>query len=211
MCRVNSVTATDRPVRRTQSQRREQTRSALIEATIATIEHSGFHAATNRAIVDRAGASLGAMSHQFAGRNELIAAALDEVGRRAVTELARRAAALGDDGPPRTAQLLDLLWQLFDGNLFQVWVKVWSAAADDPELYATLAPNEEQLSTAIAAVVADLTPHLAGDRTWSRRLGVAIDTMRGLALAARFEPHRADRARDRWPSTRAELVRLIDG
>lgn len=197
--------------RRTQAQRTAHTRAALIEATIVTIRDHGYRATTNRSVAERAGVSLGAMSHHFTSRHDLIATTLDDVGQRVATSLGARAATVTTTDSARTGHALDLLWELFSGDLFVVWLKVWLAASEDPQLYAALAPIEQRLSNAIATAVVQLTPPQLDPKLWRRRIGVAIDTMRGLALTERFEPHHSERRRDRWPTARAELLRLLEG
>ncbi|MFE3060407.1 TetR/AcrR family transcriptional regulator [Nocardia sp. NPDC059239] len=204
------MTTAEPGTRRTQAQRTAQMRRALIEATIASIRDAGYHATTNRSVAELSGASLGAMSHHFANRNELIASALDEVGNRVITELGERAAAITATGTNRIRGTLDVLWTLFSGDLFQVWLKVWFAAADDPELYAALAPIERRLSDTIATEIAKLTPPHLDRKSWVRRVGVAMDAIRGLALTQQLEPRRPERGRDRWPTVRSELLRMIE-
>ena len=75
------------------------------------------------------------------------------------TELRARAAhAAAVGGARRTPGLLDVLWTAFTDELYTVWVKVWIAAADDPELYAALAPLERPQSAMFAAIAADAAP-----------------------------------------------------
>ena len=74
------------------------------------------------------------------------------------TELRARAAHAAAVGARRTPALLDVLWTAFTGDLYTVCVKVWIAAADDPELYAALAPLERPQSAVFAAIAADVAP-----------------------------------------------------
>jgi AcrR family transcriptional regulator len=197
-------------VRRTQGERREQTRGALIAATIRSLAEDGYHATTTRHVAELAGSSLGALAHHFPSRLDLIAAAIDEVGRRTLDELHAQLAELPADGARRTPAALDAIWSYFTGPLFAVWLRVWVAAAEDTELHRRLVPLERGLSGAVAAATADLVPPDLPRRVWNRRLGVALDAMRGLALTHTIEPHENDRAADRWPPTRAELAHLLD-
>ena len=93
---------------------------------------------------------------------------------------AAHTAAVG--GARRTPALLDVLWTAFTDDLYTVWVKVWIAAADDPELYAALAPLERPQSAVFAAIAADAAPKNVPRAEWTRRFSVALDAMRGLAL-----------------------------
>jgi AcrR family transcriptional regulator len=195
---------------RTQQARRDQTRARLIEATIRSIADHGYPATTTRQIAESAGASLGAIAHHFPARVDLIATALDEVGHRMETELRPRAAH-AVRGARRTPALLDVLWTAFTDDLYTVWVKVWIAAADDPELYAALAPLERPQSAVFAAIAADVAPKNVPRADWTRRFSVALDAMRGLALTLAMQPRTTPVQRDPWPDLRRELTRLLDG
>jgi AcrR family transcriptional regulator len=214
-CRLYSVLMASTPVRggapRTQQARRDQTRARLIEATIRSIADHGYPATTTRQIAESAGASLGAIAHHFPARVDLIATALDEVGRRIETELRPRAAhAVAVGGARRTPALLDVLWTAFTGDLYTVCVKVWIAAADDPELYAALAPLERPQSAVFAAIAADAAPKGIPRPEWIRRFSLALDAMRGLALTIAMQPRTTPLHRDPWPDLRRELARLLD-
>lgn len=105
---------------------------------------------------------------------------------------------------------MDVLWEFFNGELFAVWLKVWLAAAEDPALYARLAPIERELNTAIASTISQLAPDTLPTKTWTRRVSVALNTMRGLALALNIEPREQPIKTDPWPATRRELTELLD-
>jgi AcrR family transcriptional regulator len=72
--------------RRTQEQRSEATRAALIQAARPLFAASGFAGVGTEAIVRAAGVTRGAMYHQFADKTELFAAVFELVG----TEMTRR-------------------------------------------------------------------------------------------------------------------------
>jgi hypothetical protein len=86
-----------------------------------------------------------------------------------------------------------------------VFVKLWVAAADDPELYARLVPVERQIARSIAAFSQEIVGELATHPDWETRLLVVLSTLRGLALTQQFEPH-GRRRRDPWPAVRAFLL-----
>ena len=57
--------------------------------------------------------------------------------------------------------LVDVLWADFSGSTFTVFVKLWVAAADDPELYARLAAVERQIARAISTLIRDFVGEFA--------------------------------------------------
>jgi AcrR family transcriptional regulator len=195
----------------TQQERRDQTRARLVDATIRCIADHGYPATTTRQVAEIAGASLGAIAHHFPARVDLIASALDEVWRRMQVELrdrAAQAAAIG--GADRTPALLDVLWSAFTDELYTVWVKVWIAAADDPELYSAVAELERPQSAAFAAIAADAAPTNLSRADWTRRFSAALDAMRGLALSLTIQPRTRPIENDPWPDLRDELTQLLD-
>jgi AcrR family transcriptional regulator len=195
----------------TQQERRDQTRARLVDATIRCISDHGYPATTTRQVAETAGASLGAIAHHFPARIDLIATALDEVWRRMHTELRDRVAhAVATRGADRTQALLDTLWTAFTDDLYTVWVKVWIAAADDPELYAAVAELERPQSAVFAAIAADTAPENLSRLDWTRRFSAALDAMRGLALTLATQPRTRPIAHDPWPDLRHELTQLLD-
>jgi AcrR family transcriptional regulator len=193
-------------IARTQAERSERTHARLLAATITCLAEHGYHATTTRRVAATAGLSLGALSHQFPSRLDLIAATLDDAAQRGTAELRARVDADARADPER---LLDLLWDWFRSELFTVWIKVWLAAAEDAALYARLAPIERRLNRALASITADARPPGIPKDVWTRRLTAAIHALRGLALQLALEPGRAAPRRDPWPTVRAELVATL--
>lgn len=199
--------ASPQRVPRTQAQRREKTRARLLDATIACLAEHGYHATTNRRVAAVAGVSLGAMSHQFPSRLDLIATTLDEVGLRGTQQLG---VLVAESGQGDTAALLDLLWGYFSGELFTVWIKVWLAAAEDEDLFLRLEPIERRLNKAIASIVASARPSDLDRSVWTRRVNAALHALRGLALQLALEPRASAPRSKPWPGLRQELVAMID-
>jgi hypothetical protein len=81
---------------------------------------------------------------------------------------------------------------------------------EDPTLYQRLAPLQRHLSDAITLIADDLAPTDLPRHDWHRRLAVALNTMRCLALGLRIEPRENTATTDPWPPTRTELTRLLD-
>jgi AcrR family transcriptional regulator len=67
--------------RRTQSERRAQTRAALITAGRALFTERGFVGAGREDIVEHAGLTRGALYHHFASKEDLFAAVYEEIER----------------------------------------------------------------------------------------------------------------------------------
>ena len=199
------------PLRRTQDQRRAETRRRLLDATIECVAELGYAGATTRRIAERAEVSVGAVTHHFQYRVDLVAAAVEELVRRRLVALRAALDVLPDDRPERVRAALDLLWVDFSGPLFTVMVKLWIAAGDEEELYARMVPLERLLARAVAMLQPEvgLDPTAGGTgMSVNPRFAVVVSTLRGLALSRAFEP-RAGSVRDPRPAHRAELERYL--
>lgn len=195
--------------RRTQAERTEVTRSALVEATIRAIRDDGYRATTTRRIAEYAGVSLGAVAHHYPARADLIAAALDAVAKRLIDSIAAESRNLAGPPPDRAGQLLDILWTNFTGESFLVWLRVWLAAADDPELRDAVLNVDQRMSAELARILPDLRPADMARPTWMRRVNVALDAIRGLSLLVHYQPRRDTTAPNHWQTTRSELIALL--
>ena len=192
--------------RRSQEERRAETRGKLLDATIQRVLDVGYQATTTRRVAEMAGVSQGAQTHHFPRRVDLVGAAVERLADRRIGELYQIADELPAERDQRLRALLDLLWSDFSSSTFTVFVKLWVAAADDRELYERLVPVERR----IADAVAELVRTLAGDPSdsWDAHAHLALSAIRGLALTEQFEP-RGRRRRDPWPAVRTSLLRAF--
>ena len=204
-----SDTATGR--RRTQSERRAETRGRLLDATIESLIEVGYSGTTIRKVTELAGVSQGAQSHHFPHRVDLVASAFERLAERREARYSERARALPDDVRERIRALLDLLWEDFSSELFTVALKLWIAAAEDDELRERLVPVERRIYRGLAQVAAEVVGPLAEEPDFDRRLAVATNTVAGLALVREFDPSgRASRG-NQWPYHRAALEGVMLG
>lgn len=195
-------------VRRTQVERSSETRAKLLDATITSLQDVGYGATTTRRVAELAGVSQGAQTHHFPHRVDLVAAAIQELADRRVAALRASVRDLPGSPVERAGTLLDLLWADFSGSVFTVFVKLWVAAADDGELYERLLPVERAMARSVATFTGELVAEIPQIRGAEARLVVVLDTLRGMALSADFEP-RERPGRDPWPATRAVLLELL--
>jgi AcrR family transcriptional regulator len=206
---VSRATTNDRSSRRTQAERTAATRAKLLDATIESIAELGYVATTGREVAARAGVSRGAQTHHFPRRLDLIVDAVDEIGKRRLQLWTEELEGL-PPGPTRVSRALDLLWTELKSPLWVAATKLWIAADDDPELYARMVEKESELVLAFRTHARKLFGEYARTKGFDRRLAVALNTMRGLALVHAFQPVAHERA-DPWPYHRRELERMLTG
>lgn len=178
-------------------------------ATIRALRDDGYRPTTTRRVADYAGVSLGAVAHHFPTRAGLITAALKAVSARLVDDIVAQTGALRADDPDRAGAVLDIMWHSFTGESFLVWLRVWLAADDDPELRAAVIEVDRELADNLARLLPPLAPDGMSRADWMRRVNVALDAMRGLCLLQYYQPRDGSPVPDRWPATRRELIRLL--
>jgi AcrR family transcriptional regulator len=195
--------------RRTQEERRAETQAKLLDATIDSVLEVGYERTTTRRVAQVAGVSAGAQAYHYPRRVDLVVAAVERLAERRIAEVRAHAKDLPADLDRRVPALLDLLWADFSSPIFTVFVKLWVAAADDPELYRRLAESEGEIARAIATLVVDVLGEVTDTAGWQERVLVALAAVRGLALTEGFEP-RATAQSDLWPAMRAALIGVFE-
>src|ERR1700704_624917 len=145
-------------VPRTQQQRREETRRALLDAAVQSLIEVGFARTTTLEVQRRADVSRGALLHHFPSKAELLVAAVDHLAEMRARELKALSAQLPAENArsaagatARTEAVLELLWQCFSGTFFQVAMELRTAARTDPELRPVLIGAERALRDRILA------------------------------------------------------------
>jgi AcrR family transcriptional regulator len=197
-------------VRRTQEERTAETRAKLLDATIESVLEVGYARTTTRRVADRAGVSAGAQAHHFPRRVDLVAAAAEQLVGQRIEASRERAQRIAGTPEQRLPVLLDLMWADFASPIFAVFLKLWVAAADEPELYERLVVGERRLARAITDLASESLGELAAGDDAEGKLLLIFSACRGLALTERLEP-RGHRRRDQWPRLRQQLLAALDG
>jgi AcrR family transcriptional regulator len=177
------------PVRapRTQQQRRDETRRALLDATVESLIEVGFARTTTLEVQRRADVSRGALLHHFPSKAELLVASVDHLAEMRAKELKALAALLPEEraGRARTDAVLGLLWQCFSGTFFQVAMELRTAARTDPELRPVLAATERSLRDRIFAQSRTLFgKDVAEHPGLERSLDLTLQLMIGAAMSS---------------------------
>jgi AcrR family transcriptional regulator len=195
--------------RRTQEERRNETRGRLLEATIESLIEVGYAGTTIRRVTELAGVSQGAQSHHFPHRVDLVASAFEHLAEQRIGRYREQARKLSGERGERVRALLDLLWEDFSSPVFTVAVKLWVAAAEDEELRERLVPAEKRIHENMVRLSAEVAGDLGAEPDFQRRLAIAMNTVAGLALTREFDPSgRASRG-DPWRYHRAALERML--
>ncbi len=169
---------------RTQQQRRDETRRALLDAAVESLIEVGFARTTTLEVQRRAEVSRGALLHHFPSKAELLVAAVDHLAEMRARELKLLSAQL-PDGKNRTDAVIGLLWQCFSGTFFQVTMELRTAARTDPELRPVLVTAEKALRDRILAQARTLFgKEVAEHAGLERALDLTLQLMIGAAMSA---------------------------
>src|SRR3954452_19615220 len=131
------------PRRRTQAERTASTRAALLDATIDCLVEDGYAGTTTTRIVERAGVSRGAQVHHFPTKAELVSEAVRHLAGKRIEEFLQTMPRLPRSEEKRVSRILDLIWEVHNGPLFEAAIELWVAARTDAELRASLTAVEQ--------------------------------------------------------------------
>jgi AcrR family transcriptional regulator len=202
---------------RTQQQRREETRRALLDAAVESLIEVGFARTTTLEVQRRAAVSRGALLHHFPSKAELLVAAVDHLAEMRAKEMKAFASQLPPDpsrldaaggagepapgGDARSDAVLGLLWQCFSGTFFKVSMELRTAARTDPELRRVLTVAERQLRDRIVAQSRTLFGRAVAEHPGlERALDLTLQLMIGAAMTSVLhgETSRLDELIDDW-------------
>jgi AcrR family transcriptional regulator len=199
---------------RTQQQRRDEMRGALLEAAVESLIEVGFARTTTLEVQRRADVSRGALLHHFPSKAELLVAAIDHLAKKRASEMQAFASQLPPDpddtaaagrepagSDARTGAVLDLLWQCFSGTFFKVSMELRTAARTDPELRGVLAERERELRSGILAQSRKLFGKAVAEHPGlERALDLTLQLMIGAAMTSVLhgESSRLDELIEDW-------------
>ncbi|WP_439549224.1 TetR/AcrR family transcriptional regulator [Falsiroseomonas sp.] len=149
----------DAPRRRTQEERREETRARLLRATVEALRDQGLTRLTTPDIARRAGVSRGALTYHFASREDLLVDSIAWLLDQATGGLRKLCDAYPAPTMPIEA-LVDYLWDMMASGLFQVTMEFLPEARHN-------APFRERLLPVVREF------HAALDASWTRLSAVA--------------------------------------
>ena len=119
--------------RRTQEERRLETRNLLLDVTIECLAELGYANTTTTVVAERAGLSRGAQLHHFGNKAQLVVAAMEHLFERRVEEFRTALHSLPADADI-AAEALDLLWRIMSGPTYYAYMELVVAARTDDEI-----------------------------------------------------------------------------
>ncbi|HZP15341.1 MAG TPA: TetR family transcriptional regulator [Nocardioides sp.] len=171
------MTLTSTP-RRTQQERRDASRAALIDATLDLLDEVGYAGLSVADICARAGRSVGTHLHHFGTKSALLAASVDHLADLRIRAMR---AELAEHPRSGLDAALDIGWSFYRGPTFLVALELWTAARTDAELRNHLLGVEENIDREAIALMIEVAPDGVDDYG-IRGARFAVASMRGLAM-----------------------------
>jgi AcrR family transcriptional regulator len=169
------------PARRTQRERRDETRQKLLEATLACLGELGYARATTTEIVRLAGLSQGALFKHFPSKAALMSAAVEHLFEELVAGYEATFARL----PGQTADAahaFDLLWEIFTGPRLAIAFELYLSARTEPALRAALEPVVRHHRAHLVAQARLLFPQAASHADFDAWIDLMMLSMEGLVV-----------------------------
>jgi AcrR family transcriptional regulator len=196
-------------VRRTQAERRATTRTALLDGALECLIDEGYASLTTRNVADRAGVSQATLMHYFPTRAEFVAEAIRHVAVKLSSELREQESLRARSERRRLEELLDHVWDIHRGVVFQATMELWVAARTDEEIRTAMDEVSRDITWIIIQSAAELLPDLMAKPRAGELVDLGLATTRGFALLTfTCGPDEVDR---RWRRARRNLLTLYDG
>jgi AcrR family transcriptional regulator len=197
---------------RTQAQRTAHTRRVLLDAAFDALVQGGLRAVTTTEVAHRAGLSLGALTHQFPTKAELLTAAVVHSFDRRIDEF-RSAMRELDPSADRIDAAIDLLWSMFSKPTFVAWRELWTAARTDPGLADAVIRIDREFMAASEQIYVELlavTGAVGGASDGLVGLHLIYALIGGLATSRAipgYEPHPTEAVLDAFK----QIIRPVFG
>lgn len=166
------------PARRTQRERRDETRSKLLDATLACLGELGYARTTTPEIVQRAGVSQGALFKHFASKAALLSAAVEQLFGELVGSYEQTFVQL----PRDASHAFDLLWAFFTGPKLSLAFELYLAARTDEALRGALEPVVRAHRARLIAHARVLFPEAAKAPDFDAFIDLMMVAMEGLVV-----------------------------
>lgn len=177
------MTVTPATPRRTQAERRRQTRTRLLDATVQCLVERGYADTTTSEVQLRAEVSRGTLLHHFPTKVELLVASIAHIADKRRVQLEAQLAAL-PAGEHQVDAMVDIAWQHFSSPIFWAALELWSAARTDAELRDALVPVEKDFFELVHSAAGDLLgQRFPGDPRLPTIVEFTLEVITGLVMS----------------------------
>jgi len=192
--------------RRTQAERRAASRAALLDAAVDCLVNDGYANLTTRRVAERAGVSQGTQMHYFPTKTQFLTEAIRHVAQRLAREALARANLDEPDELARHEAILEELWRIHNGPVFQATLELWIAARTDRALASAMRKLEREVTQLMLDSAGELLPDRHEDASFRVFLDATLALMRGLAMTRAVDG--ASVVDRRWQAIKPHLLAL---
>ena len=197
----------------TRAEQRVATRSAILEAAIASLVEDGYAGMTTRRIAERATVAQSTLMHHFPTRETLLVEAVSHLALRLADTALEDVDLSAARDPDRREELLDHVWRVFTTHEALAASQLWFAAWTEPELAAALRALEERLTGGALAAASTVLGELVDHPEFPALMETGLSVIRGLVMTIPVSGRAA--VDERWEAIRPILNRagseLLDG
>jgi AcrR family transcriptional regulator len=198
--------------RKTQEQRRRETREAVLNAAAQVLTEAGYSRFSAARVAAQAGVSRGALERYFPTRNDLLVAVTEHVMERAMSDARLLAARGPSQEDPINRFLLDSE-HFFFSPIYRGMIELAIAAKSDDDLAERYDPivarTRKELNATWLEALAD-----AGFPRKNAELFVELTHhfLRGVFLVSTWLPYKPNRRAliDAWSKVAPEILRIAD-
>jgi AcrR family transcriptional regulator len=190
--------------RRTQAERRAASRAALLDAAVDCLVEDGYANLTTRRVAERAGVSQGTQMHYFPTKTQFLTEAIRHVARRFAWEALARTELRDLDETRRREAVLDELWRIHNGPVFQATLELWIVARTDSGLSEAMRELERDVTKLMLDGAAELFPECRSDSSFRVYLDATLALIRGLAMTRPVDG--ANAVERRWQAIKPHLL-----
>ena len=170
--------------RRTQQERRDETRARLLAATQDALVECGYAGTTTTEVCRRAGVSQGALFKHFASKGELLAATAEALFANLI-DAYRESLPDWAGVDDRAAAAVELLWEVFEDPRLLAAIELYGASRTDRELAARLAPVADQHGENLRRLARELFPEAEAKRPdFEAVVSVVVQAIQGATLGS---------------------------
>lgn len=192
--------------RRTQADRTQAARAALVDAAIMLLTEEGFARTTTAAIAKRANVTTGALHHHFPTKESLFIAVLDLLTEEALSLFSL----LTDKGKKSQAAanlLVNTLWTLYGSKRYWAVWEINMGFRHDEEMHAAIAAHRKNTRAAMEqAIQSNSQLRDATKLALAVCMPFLLSAMRGIFLETFFSDHEEKRLDQQLKVLKKELT-----
>ncbi|MFC9996897.1 TetR/AcrR family transcriptional regulator [Nocardia sp. NPDC127526] len=194
--------------KRSRADQREDTRIAILDATVASLVEHGHAATSTRGVAELAGLSQGAVQHYYPTRAALLDAAIRRLADQTARAVVETHSGITGSEREQVVELVDSLWALAQAAPISVGFEFLTAARTDPDMASTVADLVAHIETTVFSVARQVLGELAdrpGARDWMR---ITLITVAGVLLTTSVPA--ASRLVPEWTTVRNHIMASFD-